>query len=285
MQPVNVRNLEQIQEGDGTGRRSRLGALLLSALASAAIATSFVVMTKRNGPPAVSSADPLGELVSKAQGQAPAERLDGKDVTFPSVLSDKEKPTTALAALKDERGRLIAKADAANGDAPALPPTAPPPATDRLPVVKLPVGTLLGATPVTTEPKDPLTAMAAGAARAADDAALAPPGADGGYQLQVASFKDPVEADRLVEDLRRRGHRALRQAAYVPERGLWHRVRIGPFKSRFEAQKYKTEFERVERVSPFLVDPEKVKQAEQIRAVKVEAEQRRTARKKSAASD
>ena len=49
-------------------------------------------------------------------------------------------------------------------------------------------------------------------------------------------------------------------------------MRIGPFKSRFEAQKYKGEFERSERVSPFLVDPEKVKQAEANRALRLAAQ-------------
>jgi cell division septation protein DedD len=279
MQPVNVRNLEQIQEQDSARRGSRIGALILAALASAAIVTSSVVMAKRKGPPAVSSADPLGELVSNAKSQTPAERLDGRDVTFPSVLSDKDKPTTALAAVKDERGRLIAREDM------TATPALPPPPTDRLPVVPLPLGTLLTATPVTTEPKDRLTtlaadaARAAGAARAADASTLAAPGTDGGFQLQVASFKDVADADKLVDELRQRGHRAFRQAAYVPERGLWQRVRIGPFKSRYEAQKYKVEFERTERVAPFLVDPEKVKQAELTRAARLAAQDKRGSRR------
>jgi DedD protein len=270
MAPVNVRNLDQIQEQE-RGKGSRLGALLLTALASAAIVTSSVVMAKRKGPATVSSADPLAELVASAQRQPPAERLDGREVTFPSVLSDRDKATTALAAVKDERGRLITREeDLKAGDG-------SPPALDRLSVVPLPVGSLLTATPVTTEPKDRLTALAAGAARdaeasATDNTAMAPAGADGGYQLQVASFKDQNDADKLVEELRRRGHRAFRQASYVPERGLWHRVRIGPFKSRYEAQKYKLEFERTERLAPFLVDPEKVKQAEQARAARTAAQ-------------
>jgi len=279
MQPVNVRNLEQIQEQDGRGS-SRLGALLLSAVATAAIVTSGLVMAKRKAPAAVSSADPLAALVASTQAHLPAERLERKDVTFPGVLSDKASPTTALAAVKDERGRLVDQTtQAAGSDG-----TAPPAALDRLPVVPLPVGAMLSATSVTTEPKDRLTSLAADAARAADETQVsegnvAPPGADGGFQLQVASFKDQTDADKLVESLRRRGHRAFRQAAYVPERGLWYRVRIGPFKSRFEAQKYKATFEQSERVSPFLVDPEKVKQVEAQRAARVAAGEKRTLRR------
>jgi DedD protein len=275
MEPVNVRNLEQIQEQEARGSASRLGALVLGSLATAAIVTAGVVMTRKAGPPAVSSADPLAALVASAQSEPPAERLQGRDVRFPAVLSDNERPTTALAAVKDERGRLVPQSSV------QAPAAAPPPAADRLSVVPLPVGTLLGATSVTNTPKDPLTALAADAGKVPDDAALAPAGSDGGFQLQVASFKDQGEADKLVDDLRRRGHRAFRQAAYVPARGLWHRVRIGPFKNRFEASRYKAEFEKNERMTPFLVDPEKVKQAEELRAVRQAAEDKK--KKKSSA--
>jgi len=266
MQSVNVRNLDEIQEEDRGIRSSRLAALFLATLAGAAIVTAAVVMARREGPPARPTKDPLAELVSQSKNTgAPAEKLATHEVTFPRLLSDDTTPTTALAAVRDERGRLVA---------PAEPPSrvdAPPPAADRLPVVPLPIGDLLGATPVTTQPKDGLTTMAADAAKVPDDKGLALPGMDGGFQLQVASFKEPADAAKLVEDLRRRGHRAYTQAAQVPERGLWHRVRIGPFKTKFEAMKYKAEFERVERVSPFVVDPDKVKQAEDMRAARLAA--------------
>ncbi|HYO93993.1 MAG TPA: SPOR domain-containing protein, partial [Polyangiaceae bacterium] len=99
MSPINVRNLEQIQEADSAARPSRLSALVLAALASAAIVTATVVMAKRKGPAAVSS----------AKAHVPAESLERSEVTFPGVLSDGTKPTTALAAVKDARGRLIAQ--------------------------------------------------------------------------------------------------------------------------------------------------------------------------------
>ena len=81
-----------------------------------------------------------------------------------------------------------------------------------------------------------------------------------------------------VEDLRKRGHKAYRQSAYVPERGLWHRVRVGPFKNAFEAEQYKKQFEKNERVAPFVVDPHKQKQAEEARAAKLEARVKRFGR-------
>jgi cell division septation protein DedD len=97
------------------------------------------------------------------------------------------------------------------------------------------------------------------------------PGGDGGYQLQVASFKDQADADHFVEELLKRGHRAYRQPAYVADRGLWHRVRIGPFKTKLAAEKYKADFDRRERMSAFLVDPEKVKRQEELRQSKLAA--------------
>lgn len=274
MQPVNVRNLDEIQEEDRVTGSSKLAALFLATLAGAAIVTAAVVMSRRAGPPAKPTKDPLAELVAQSKNAgAPAEKLATHEVSFPSLLSDDSTPTTALAAVRDERGRLVAPAEApARVDA-------PPPPTDTLPVVPLPIGDLLGATPVTTAPKDNLTTMAAGVAKVPDDKDLAMPGMDGGFQLQVASFKEPADAQKLVEDLRRRGHRAYAQAAQVPERGLWHRVRIGPFKNKFEATKYKAEFERTERVSPFVVDPDKVKQAEEMRAARLAAREKKDKQK------
>lgn len=275
MESVNVRNLEQIQEADPTRRSSRLGTLLLASLGSAALVMVGVMSMKRSGPPATSKDDPLAALVAEAKSdQAPPEKLEGSDVSFPGILSDGENPTTALAAVKDERGQLVKQEDLA---LPPGAPTAPPPATDVLPVVPLPAGTLLSSTPVTTQPKDSLTSLAAKASEPSS-VEMAPPGSDSGFQIQVASFKDAADADKFVDELRKRGHRAFRQAAYVQGRGLWHRVRIGPFKSSYEANQYKKKFEQTERVSPFVVDPHKVKQAEEIRAAKADARKRKYGR-------
>lgn len=278
MPEVNVRNLEQIQEQD-SARPSRIGTLLLVSLAGAAVVSAFVMMSKKSGPPARSTQDPLAALVagSKAAG-TPAEALEGKDVSFPRILSDDASPTTALAAVKDERGRLVKQEGPVDPSEASAVLGAPPPASDRLPVVPLPAGTLFNSSPVITSPRDALTDLAASAAASKTDAELAPEGSDAGFQLQVASFKDEGEAEKAVEDLRKRGHRAFRQAAHVPDRGLWHRVRIGPFKTKLEALKYKERFERTERIAPFLIDPERVKQAEEQRAARISALQKRRER-------
>jgi hypothetical protein len=45
-----------------------------------------------------------------------------------------------------------------------------------------------------------------------------------------------------------------------------------------EALKYKDRFERTERIAPFLIDPDKIKQAEEQRAAKISQMQRRRER-------
>lgn len=271
MESVKVRNLEQIEEENAP--RSRLAAWLLAAMGGAAVVLATVMMAKRAGPPVRSERDPLNELVVKAKvdsQQAPS-KLMQRDVSFPAVLSDQATPTTALAAVRDEHGRLVKQQPpSTDSSASALAPVA-----SELSVPPLPVGALLGATPVTKHPKDPLTALAVGGTSAETKAEPAPPGHDSGYQIQVASFKQQADADLLVASLRKRGHRAFRQAAYVPGRGLWHRVRIGPFSNRFEAHQYQKKFEQTEHLSPYVVDPYKVEQAEELRAAKLQASARK----------
>jgi cell division septation protein DedD len=55
------------------------------------------------------------------------------------------------------------------------------------------------------------------------------------YSIQVASLKDSIEADRLVEIFKRRGYPAYRASAEVRNTGVWHRVRIGPYTKQSEA--------------------------------------------------
>jgi cell division septation protein DedD len=266
MDPISVRNLEQIQEDERGLRAPRFATALLGALGVGALVITAVMTLKRGGEPVKSNRDPLVELIEKAKHQPvdSAEQLDPSKVSFAQRLADQERATTALAAVKDEQGRLVASA--------VVPPGfQPPAATDRLPVVPLPAGSLLQATPATDSPQDALTALAANKSNADLLTDPAPPGGEGGYQLQVSSFREQADADRFVEQLRKRGHRSYRQGAYVVDRGLWHRVRIGPFKTKFEALQYQSNFEKKERMSTFLVDPERVERQKANRAAKVAA--------------
>ncbi len=77
MQPVNVRNLDEIQEEDSRSRTSRFAALLLASLAGAGIVTAAVVMSRRGGEPQHATKDPLAELVLAQKNAAPsADKLE-----------------------------------------------------------------------------------------------------------------------------------------------------------------------------------------------------------------
>jgi len=57
------------------------------------------------------------------------------------------------------------------------------------------------------------------------------------YVLQVASFRDRSEAERYARAFRDRGYAAEVVSVNLPGKGTWHRVYVGRFKSRFEAEK------------------------------------------------
>jgi cell division septation protein DedD len=89
----------------------------------------------------------------------------------------------------------------------------------------------------------------------ADKPAMSPAGREGGYQLQVSSFRTQAEADQFATQLRARTHKAYVVEAHVPGRGTWYRVRIGPFTSHHAAAQYRSGFEGREHVVPFIVPP------------------------------
>lgn len=279
MEQGSVRNLEQIQESDGA-RTPRGVTILLVALGGACIVFAGLAIGGRKSAPTTAKVDPLGELVTAqakvGQGGSAAPKatdLSTRDVTFPGILSDEGSPTTALAAV---RGNTTPKvpttgtppqgAAGTPGDPPAAivlnvrgsDPGSAPPAGDRLPVVALPAQNMLGASPVVTRPRDSLTRAASDAVEnASSGVAAAPAGREGGYQLQVSSFRTQNEADTFSGQLRARGHKAYVVEAHVPGRGTWYRVRIGPFTSQHAAASYRSGFEGREHVVPFIVPPSK----------------------------
>jgi DedD protein len=271
MEQGSVRNLEQIQENDGEGRTPRGVTILLVALGGACIVFAGLAIGGRRSAPTTAKIDPLGELVTQQAkiggGAAPkATDLSTHDVTFPGILSDESAPTTALAAVKGG-GAKPPSTGAAPGVDPSAAislnvrgadPGAGAPPGDRLQVVPLPAQNMLGASPVVTRPRDSLTRAASDAVE--NQSASQPPspaGREGGYQLQVSSFRTQNEADTFSGQLRTRGHKAYVVEAHVPGRGTWYRVRIGPFTSQHAAASYRSGFEGREHVVPFIVPPAK----------------------------
>jgi DedD protein len=287
MDQATVRDLEQIQEREEETRMPRALSFLLVGIGGACLAFAVIAMGGRKTGTVEKRADPLGDLVAShgkgssgagtgpvSPGAAAMTQLSAKDVTFPSILSDDARPTTALAAVRSPSSPVSMSA-AGTG------PTSPPPPTDKLSVVRfaggtpavphddsavagrpgapsLPAQNVLEATPIVTRPRDAMTKTASDSAQInSAPAASVPSGHEGGWQLQVSSFKSQAEADQFVEQLRARGHKAYAVEAHVVGRGTWWRVRVGPFASAHLAQAYRTQFEAKEHVVPFVVQPEK----------------------------
>jgi len=254
-----VRNLEQIQETDTGGRAGRFFALMLVGLGGAAVVFATLALNGRKTT-AAAPVDPLGELVAQKGKAAPAKPdLSPQDVTFPGILSDKESPTTALAAIRPppraEKPKPGEAVNIATAETTSAPLQVAPPAADRLPVVPLPAKSVLDPSPVVTKPRDALTRAAAESAAGVSAGPMAPAGRDGQYQLQISSFRNQAEANAFSEQLRARGHKAHVSEANVSGRGTWYRVRVGPFPSQQAAASYRITFESKEHVVPFVVTP------------------------------
>jgi cell division protein FtsN len=266
MEPGTIRDLEQLQEDDGR-RMPRGVTMVLVVLGAASAVFAGLALGGRVSHPPSAKPDPLGDLVlqrprpNPAVGPAstrPATDLSPSDVTFPQLLSDDDKPSTALAAIRTSPTTPPTLTTTAAPPPTPAPAMQPPPPTDRLPVVPLPAQAVLEATPVVTRPRDALTKAASAAAQidvppVSED--TTPPGREGGYQLQVSSFRTQSEAQAFADQLRARGHKAYVAEAHVPGRGTWFRVRIGPFPTQHAASQYRTSFEAHEHVVPFIVAP------------------------------
>ena len=258
MENVAVRNLDLIQETDQQGRSSRASALIFASFGGACIVFAALALMRSPSSDQPEAPDPLGALVAsqKDDGVDGRDRIDSGDVTFPSVLTDQDNPTTAMEAVR----RRSPLEDEIEGELPRSQYAGPPPATDRLPVVPLPAQDVLDGLPEDKVARgDMLREMAHHVAREPESVEMAEAGHAGGYQLQVSSFKKKEDADGFALALRRRGHRAHVEAAHVKGRGLWHRVRIGPFKYRRSANIYRQDFEAKERMVGFVVDPPKTR--------------------------
>lgn len=60
------------------------------------------------------------------------------------------------------------------------------------------------------------------------------------YFLQAGSFQTAAEADNLKAKLALLGVEALVQTATIPDKGVWHRVRVGPYTDIEELNKTRT---------------------------------------------
>ena len=72
------------------------------------------------------------------------------------------------------------------------------------------------------------------------------------YTIQAASVRDPKDADRLVEKLKKAGYPAYRAIGKIPGKGVWFRVRIGEYKGKTEAREVMNKLKK-DGLKPILV--------------------------------
>ncbi len=72
------------------------------------------------------------------------------------------------------------------------------------------------------------------------------------YAVQVASFSKKISAEALAEKLRKRGHDAYVVSQEIPQKGRWHRVRIGHYANRAEAVSVSNRIKRSEKLDSFV---------------------------------
>ena len=61
------------------------------------------------------------------------------------------------------------------------------------------------------------------------------------YFLQVGAFQNEADADNMKAELALQGFEAVVQTATIPEKGVWHRVRVGPLDDIEQINKVRSE--------------------------------------------
>jgi DedD protein len=246
---MTMRDLERIREhGPEDGRLRQMGVWALAALVTIALVVAMAMTVggfQTAGAPASDPLDALDGLGAAAPFEDEEPAVDRESLTFPTALLNAESRPEVSAAV------AAASAELAHPD-PATPAPArlpePPAMPARVPAAAAaaPTASVLAR----TVREDPLMARPA---EEGPSARRAPPGRDGKYTLQVISYRSPDEAELFARTLRERGHEAFVVTADIPERGLHWRVRIGPFESVAEAERYRAQFESDEGMNTFVV--------------------------------
>jgi cell division septation protein DedD len=71
--------------------------------------------------------------------------------------------------------------------------------------------------------------------------------------LQVASYKDQANARKLLQDLLSEGYTGTVVRAELGDRGVWFRVRIGPYGSGGEAERVLTKLRDERKLKGYIV--------------------------------
>ena len=104
--------------------------------------------------------------------------------------------------------------------------------------------------PVKREPAaSPEPVRTAGAAPAVREVSRPEPAPEGAFLVQAASFKGVEDAAKLKERLAGKAYAAFTEEADLKEKGIWHRVYIGPFATAEAAGKVVEKLQAEEKIS------------------------------------
>jgi DedD protein len=74
----------------------------------------------------------------------------------------------------------------------------------------------------------------------------------GGYVVQLASFKDTAGATKFRETLAGKGYPLFTESANLGSKGVWYRVYAGPYADRDQAQQVAKQLQQSEHLSPLV---------------------------------
>lgn len=265
-----MRNLEQIQEtepDDGSSRR--LGMLAMAAMATVMLVFAMGTMLQAGAEDPAEAEDPLAALDRAASTQLRAEEAPVEAVTVDARALRFHETLSANPGAMDERPEVEATLAAAAAEL-SYPEPLPNvnAALAQMPAglgvmdadaVMLAMPAAVAASPDNSDLSlalagDPMVAAALPeVARHREPRARASVGEEGLYTLQVISYRTREEADLFAEALRGRGHQAFVTAAELGDRGVFFRVRIGPFANAREAARYRATFEQEEQMNTYVV--------------------------------
>jgi DedD protein len=252
-----MRNLEQIQESepdDGSSRR--LGMLAMAALATVMLVFAMGTMLQAGAEDPAEAEDPLAALDRAAGMQLRAEDAPEEDVNVDARALRFHETLSASPSSADDRPEVEAALAAAAAELDHPEPLPPGMGADAV-MQALPAA--VAASPDNGDlalamPGDPMVAAALPeVARQREPRARASMGEEGLYTLQVISYRTREEAEIFAEALRGRGHQAFVTEAELGERGVFFRVRIGPFEHARDAERYRTTFEQEEQMNTYVV--------------------------------
>lgn len=72
------------------------------------------------------------------------------------------------------------------------------------------------------------------------------------YTVQIGAFEEASAAEKLSHRLQQKGYPAYTMIKRVPEKGVWHRVRVGRYSKRAEAESVVDQLEQREHLSGFI---------------------------------